>query len=46
MNMLASGFENFINGIFANWQFLLFGIAAVLLLLTIVFRKFKFLIKI
>lgn len=41
MNMLASGFENFINGIFANWQMLLFGIAAVLLLLTIVFRKFK-----
>lgn len=41
MNMLASGFTNFINGIFANWQMLLFGIAAVLLLLTIVFRKFK-----
>lgn len=41
MNMLASGFENFINGIFANWQMLLFAVAAVLLLLTIVFRKFK-----
>ncbi|MDE6691184.1 MAG: hypothetical protein K2K04_04355, partial [Clostridia bacterium] len=41
MNMLASGFANFINGIFANWQMLLFAVAAVLLLLTIVFRKFK-----
>ena len=41
MNMLASGFENFINGIFANWQMLLFVIAAVLLLMTIAFRKFK-----
>lgn len=41
MNMLASGFENFINGIFANWQMLLFVVAAVLLLLTIAFRKFK-----
>ncbi|MCM1437719.1 MAG: hypothetical protein NC131_00710 [Roseburia sp.] len=41
MNMLASGFANFINGIFANWQMLLFGIGAVLLLLTLVFRKFK-----
>ena len=41
MNMLASGFTNFINGIFEHWQMLLFGIAAVLLLLTIVFRKFK-----
>ena len=41
MNMLASGFENFINGVFANWQMLLFVIAAVLLLLTILFRKFK-----
>ena len=41
MNMLASGFENFINGIFAEWQMLLFGVAAVLLLLTIAFRKFK-----
>lgn len=41
MNMLASGFENFINGIFANWQMLLFVIAAVLLLTAIAFRKFK-----
>ncbi len=41
MNMLASGFTNFINGVFANWQMLLFVIAAVLLLLTILFRKFK-----
>lgn len=41
MNMLASGFANFINGIFANWQFLLFAIGAVLLLLTILFRKFR-----
>lgn len=43
MNMLASGFANFINGIFANWQLLLFAVAAVLLLLMIVFRKFKLL---
>lgn len=41
MNMLASGFENIINGVFANWQMLLFAVAAVLLLLTILFRKFK-----
>ena len=39
MNMLASGFENIINGVFANWQMLLFAVAAVLLLLTILFRK-------
>ncbi len=43
MNMLASGLENFINGIFANWQMLLFAVAAVLLLLVILFRKFKLL---
>lgn len=41
MNMLASGFANFINGIFANWQMLLFVVGAVLLLMTILFRKFK-----
>ena len=41
MNMLASGFANFINGIFANWQMLLFVIAAVLFVMTILFRKFK-----
>lgn len=41
MNMLASGFENFINGIFANWQMLLFVIAAVLLLMAIAFRRFR-----
>lgn len=43
MNMLASGFANFINGIFANWQMLLFAVAAVLLLLVILFRKFRLL---
>lgn len=41
MNMLASGFANFINGIFANWQMLLFVLCAVLFLMTILFRKFK-----
>ncbi|MCM1546442.1 MAG: hypothetical protein NC033_05340 [Clostridiales bacterium] len=41
MNMLAAGFANFINGIFANWQMLLFVIAAVLLLTAIAFRRFK-----
>lgn len=41
MNLLASGFANFINGIFANWQMILFVILAVLLLMTIAFRKFK-----
>ncbi len=41
MNMLASGFENFINGIFANWQMLLFVLAAVFLLMAIAFRKFR-----
>lgn len=41
MNTLASSFENFINGIFANWQMLLFVIAAVLLLTAIAFRRFK-----
>ena len=41
MNLLANGFVNFINGIFANWQMILFVILAVLLLMTIAFRKFK-----
>ena len=42
MNLLASsGFQSFINGIFANWQMLLFVVLSVLLLLTIAFRKFK-----
>ena len=44
MNLLASGFENFINGIFANWQIILFVIAAVLFLMTIAFRKFKLMV--
>ena len=41
MNILASGFANFINGIFANWQMLLFVVCAVLFVMTILFRKFK-----
>ena len=41
MNMLASGFGQFVNGIFANWQMILFVLLTVLLILIIVFRKVK-----
>lgn len=42
MNMLAAGaFQTFVNTIFENWQMILFVLLAVLLLLTIIFKRFK-----
>lgn len=41
MNFLASGFQNFINAIFENWAMILFVLLAVLLILAILFRRFK-----
>lgn len=41
MNLLSGGFLNFINGIFSNWQMILFILLVVLLLLVIVFRKVR-----
>ena len=41
MNFLAGGFQNFINAIFENWAMILFVLLTVLLLLSVLFRKFK-----